>query len=310
MDGQAFDGTDWSEHTNSTTLHQDETAAATNEAAEESNEQADSSVFGEARRSFNATNDTVRGLHTLNLAAIHPLVLVALLLVSWLHLFYHLSHRGANLILQVLCLILTDEQLIPEDDRVGTLSTALSTLGIQDSFFVLPMCQHCGQIIPHTSSKSTKCPGCSADMFASTKQLPVESPDRLRPVLKYPYKPLIVQLMELLARKGIEDELERWRSRERRPGEYVDMMDGEVWKTLKAVDGTPFFDNAATRSYSDELRIGLTFSMDGYVNFVSNLTDKLKDLRCTLGSVITPVVMRPAIRRTSFRFVLQISRLT
>lgn len=62
---------------------------------------------------------------------------------------------------------------------------------------------------------------------------------------------------------GIEDMLDHWRICNRKPGNFVDTINGEVWKTLWARSGRLFFDNNVTRSHSDEFRIDLTFSMDG-----------------------------------------------
>ena len=41
------------------------------------------------------------------------------------------------------------------------------------------------------------------------------------------------------------------------------IQDGEVWRTIRARDGSPFFDNNPQRRDADELRIGVTLGFDG-----------------------------------------------
>ena len=73
-----------------------------------------------------------------------PLTLVWLLLlvVSWLHLFFHLGHRGSNFVLRVFCFIFKEKEqrLVAPDDEVLSLTTALTSLGLKDRFLVFPTC--------------------------------------------------------------------------------------------------------------------------------------------------------------------------
>ena len=48
-------------------------------------------------------------------------------------------------------------------------------------------------------------------------------------------------------------------------GVLEDIMDGAVWKSLKAPDGSLFTDNNPDRVHPHELRIGLTMGFNGYV---------------------------------------------
>ena len=89
---------------------------------------------------------------------------------------------------------------------------------------------------------------------------------RGEPILKYPFSPILHQLTEILSQEGILALMDAWRYRtDRHPVVLSDMIDGRVWKTLKAYDGTLFLDTSPDRVSKDELRIGLIFSMDGYV---------------------------------------------
>ena len=56
----------------------------------------------------------------------------------------------------------------------------------------------------------------------------------------------------------MEQELDKWKSNEHRPGILSNITDGSVWKTLKAHDETLFFDPE-----TDKLRIGLILLFDG-----------------------------------------------
>lgn len=216
---------------------------------------------------FDVPDSVVRPTQVFDCFAIHPLVQILLLLVCWMHLFYHLSHRGAHLILQVTCLLFKEQKLIGEDDELVSLTTAISTLGLDDNFFVLPMCTECGQIVPQDASTDSKCPVCSSPMFARKHTLWRRNVNEdFKPIRKFPFNPISNQLASLLGREGMEELLDRWRQRERTDEELLDMMDGQIWKTLKAHDNTRFFDNCPSRKDIDELRIGLTLSMDGYVH--------------------------------------------
>jgi hypothetical protein len=54
--------------------------------------------------------------------------------------------------------------------------------------------------------------------------------------------------------EGVEEVMEQW-SRQNRDNEVLnDTMDGEIWKTLKAADGSRFFDTG----YPKQLQLGFT----------------------------------------------------
>ncbi|EKM61709.1 uncharacterized protein PHACADRAFT_82310 [Phanerochaete carnosa HHB-10118-sp] len=58
----------------------------------------------------------------------------------------------------------------------------------------------------------------------------------------------------------MEAELDKWHDTPTEPGRLRRVQDGEIWKTIKGVDRTLFFDNAHTV----ELRIGVTMGFDGF----------------------------------------------
>ena len=100
-------------------------------------------------------------------------------------------------------------------------------------------------------------------LFEDVRSSEGDEPRQPRPKLVFPCNPVSRQLPALLSQVGMESLLESWRSRERPEGIMRDIMDGEVWKRLPDPQGKPFFDNREERAFKDELRIGVTLSMDG-----------------------------------------------
>ena len=64
---------------------------------------------------------------------------------------------------------------------------------------------------------------------------------------------------------GMEELLDAWWYCKWTLGVLEDIMDGAIWKSLKAPDGSLFFDTSPNRAQPHELRIGLTLGFDGYV---------------------------------------------
>ena len=74
---------------------------------------------------------------------------VLLLLVGWLHLFYHLSHAGCALILKVLRVIFVATALLPADSSVPvTLRTTMRHFKLDDKFKRHPVCVSCHMVFP------------------------------------------------------------------------------------------------------------------------------------------------------------------
>lgn len=73
-------------------------------------------------------------------------------------------------------------------------------------------------------------------------------------------QPLRSLLAEFLSRPGIEEIVgTHWKTRTRKNGHRMDIMDGDLWSSLDGPDGKPFFD---TNDNTDELRIGVTLGID------------------------------------------------
>ena len=52
-----------------------------------------------------------------------------------------------------------------------------------------------------------------------------------------------------------------WKTRPRKAGSRCDIMDGDIWQTMKGPDGKLFFD---PHSETEELRIGVNIGIDWY----------------------------------------------
>ena len=150
--------------------------------------------------------------------------------------------------LKVLAYVLLVAQAFEEDYQpIKTFKHTVSALGHADMFFILPMCLRCRLVLPYDTPKDQDCPTCSTALFQSRAIIDEEemrgnaSSIVMEPILKYPFSSILHQLTEILSQEGIEDLMDAWRYRtDRHPDVLSDIMDGRVWKTLKAHDGTLF----------------------------------------------------------------------
>ncbi|KAK6984603.1 hypothetical protein R3P38DRAFT_2575750 [Favolaschia claudopus] len=201
---------------------------------------------------------------------------IILVLTAWLHLHFHLPHRGCALLLKVLRSIFVTLRHVPSDNNIPiTLTTTFKKLGLNEEFEIRAICNKCRRAYPENSPADLVCSHCNIPLFKapspptnagaslldSTRPRPESKP---RPALQGPYLPLSTQLVEFLSREGNEVACESYLKRKRVPGKMSDIQDGEICQSLKAPDGRKFFDTAADRPDPDELRIGLCFGEDGF----------------------------------------------
>lgn len=227
---------------------------------------------------FDIPEAPVLNVEALRKADNRPYWQMVLLLVAWLHAFYHLPHRACRLILRVLGFLFAT--LRPDDfagckDHVETLASAMRRLGLRQRYLILPMCptSTCQRIIPAGSPVDSLCPGCGSEMYERRNRASINDdddeawnlPENYKPKVRYPLNPISRQLPVFLNSDGIEDLLDAWRDRtpNRADTELLNIMDGRVWKTLNAHDGGLFFDTNPEHASKDELRIGLTLGFDG-----------------------------------------------
>ncbi|KAL5535628.1 hypothetical protein ACEPAF_3722 [Sanghuangporus sanghuang] len=197
-----------------------------------------------------------------------------LCLAASLNLHFHVTHRAINLMLTVVSALLVRLGHFSRSARPATtLKTVFKQLQLNDCFKIAPMCPSCRRIFPLDSDPELQCDTCELSLFKTRTLLrgnfdgtaDVNEHLTHEPILKYPYQTLTSQLEELLAREGMEDELDNWKIKQHVAGLLTDITDGSVWKTLKAHDGTSFFDPE-----TDELRISLILLFDGFGGERSN----------------------------------------
>ncbi|KAI0071007.1 hypothetical protein K474DRAFT_1701852 [Panus rudis PR-1116 ss-1] len=207
-----------------------------------------------------------------------------LLTVSWLHLHFHLSHAGCNLILKIIRLIFVTLGILRSDNPVPiTLKSALKILKLEDDFNIHPVCPNpnCRHVFPWDTSL-TQCHRCNSNLFSDNTSNSTPSstsePNResacpsstasskpRKPILQCPQRPISDSILRFLAHEGNMSACEEWRFRKENPGVRSSIQDGEVWKDLKGPDGKAFFDNSPNRENAEELRIGVTLGFDGYI---------------------------------------------
>jgi hypothetical protein len=85
----------------------------------------------------------------INSADSHWFWRIIMILITWLHLYYHLPHRGCNLILGVHQRIFVRAGMLTDESGVSkTLRTAFRHLGLNDHFQKLPTCPSCKYVHP------------------------------------------------------------------------------------------------------------------------------------------------------------------
>src|SRR3984957_1750976 len=178
---------------------------------------------------------------------------ITLLLATYLHLHYHLPHRGCILLLKIFRLIFVSLHMLEVDEKVPiTLTTTFSCLGLQDNFEIHAMCPGCRCVYAHELAP-LYCV-CGRSLFEDTSS-PNRKPKSAKPSLQFPQRLLSASLPAFFNRLGIEDAIDEWRNYTSEPGKLKTVMDGNIWKTIKGHDGKLFFDNSPDRADPDELRI-------------------------------------------------------
>ncbi|KIM79981.1 hypothetical protein PILCRDRAFT_89847 [Piloderma croceum F 1598] len=144
----------------------------------------------------------------------------------------------------------------------------LSTMQLEPEFQVLPVCPNCLEVYPLQADGPTICSRCNSFIYKATPANTLRNANNPpTPLLRFPYKTIESQLINILAVPGVEAELDKWRTRTWTPGKYGDIFDGDVPKNLKGHDGLPFFRNiinAVENGPNGELQIGLTLGVDCY----------------------------------------------
>ncbi|TDL19286.1 hypothetical protein BD410DRAFT_443930 [Rickenella mellea] len=183
------------------------------------------------------------------------------------HLGHHVSFRACNILLFCLNAIFLFLNLITIDNQMPVnLGTVLKKLELGDRFVVYPICHLCHRIFRPDIPTTAVCPDCdsalfkvsSSTVFERIKRRPAPAPT---PVCAAPIQVLSSLLVDFLSQPRNEDALEEWKTRTHEPGKYKDIMDGNIWRSMKCPDGSLFFDPSDD---SGELRLGVTLSLDWF----------------------------------------------
>ncbi|KAG2059487.1 hypothetical protein BDR06DRAFT_967985 [Suillus hirtellus] len=217
---------------------------------------------------FSATNDW-------NLTDVPPHLLTIYVVVSWLHLQFHLPHVACNALLMIFACILI--ALAPTIDvPFITLQSSNRVLGVDTTIFTLPVCPTCRDVFPPamlTKSHDTY-KNCGVDIFLPGMTQWGNLCTVKMPIIKYPYLPLSEQIKSLLKIPGLEAVLDGWCSKPRTIGKYTDIFDGDTCRTkLKGPDGKLFFSNLPHEQHGPdgELCIGVNLGANWFLYIRSNI---------------------------------------
>lgn len=197
---------------------------------------------------------------------------IILTMVAFLHTRHNVSFRACAILLFTLNAIFLALGCVTLEAQIPiNLTTVITRLDLDDRFQVFPLCKKCHRIFKSNIPSDTLCPDCGNALFRTVshtlfRRLSGRNPPSPPPICSVPMQALSSLLVEFLSRPGMEYAIESyWKTRTCKDGFRADIMDGDIWKTAKGPDGKLFFDPEDT---SDELRIGVTMSLDWYDLFI------------------------------------------
>ncbi|EIW62028.1 uncharacterized protein TRAVEDRAFT_35446 [Trametes versicolor FP-101664 SS1] len=230
----------------------------------------------------------------------HPSVVLAMILVAWLHLAAHLPFRFCDVVLSVIGYILVDAGQANLTPLLRTsLTGCLSALRMDPAIRMYPTCPACLEPHPEavTADGNACCCLCSHPLFkidnSSTRHGQRRGKRaRAQPYLQTPAKSIVEQLSTLLAQPGIEEALDSWRRRSRLSGWLADFFDGAISKSLLGPDGLPFFKHDDAVDLEGELRIGLALGIDWFSYLRSLITPSYTSCPMSFNIVNLPPHLR------------------
>lgn len=234
----------------------------------------------------------------------HPSIVLAMILVTWLHLAAHLPFRFCDVVLSVIGYILVDAGQAHLTPLLRTsLTGCLSALRMDPSIKMYPTCPSC--LEPHPEAIAANADACCAVCGHPLFRLDNSNPrrarkrgkgTRARPYLQTPAKSIAEQLSTLLAQPGMEEALDSWRCRSRLSGWLTDFFDGAISRSLLGPDGLPFFQHDTPMDSEGELRIGLALGIDWSVYLRRGRALVVLKVRLWAGSRIYAVYSHPRTR--------------
>ncbi|KAI0363300.1 hypothetical protein BV20DRAFT_1058164 [Pilatotrama ljubarskyi] len=229
----------------------------------------------------------------------HPAVVLAMLLVTWLHVSAHLPFRFCDVALTVIGYILAEAGQLSLVPLLRTsLRGCLSTLRLEPSFTMYPTCPNCLRPYPVFPATS-RCRDCDDLLFK--EEMPRRSQGKkqghrasAKPRLRTPAKTITEQLADLLAQPGMEDAMSAWHQRSRITGWLYDFFDGLISRSLLGPDGKPFFRHDLPEDPDGELRIGLALGVDWFSYLRSLISPSYTSCPMSFNIVNLPPFLREA----------------
>ena len=178
-------------------------------------------------------------------------LLVMYMMVTWLHFQFHLPHLVCNAILAFLALLFrffsVDLMLL-----FITLPSTTCALGVNPGVELLAIFPGCQGIYPSASSKhmQNECILCHIPLFLLDHTRQGNHHTVKTSVIKYPYLPLLEQIVSILKIPGVEALLNEWRTKPHNSGVYGDIFNGRMCRLkLRALDNSLFFSNSLHKNH-------------------------------------------------------------
>ena len=173
--------------------------------------------------------------------------------------------------------------------------TALKRVGIEnDSFQKFVVCGSCNELYPdindliYSAHGTIKARTCSNQILYNRRRVACGQPLLKKSILEdgkctfipiktYCYKSIVESIEELLNRKGMLNECQKWRSREVPSGYLADIFDGAIWKKRfhsKDEQGRYFLDTPSN--------LGLMLNVDWYQPYQRKSDCSVGAIYCTI----------------------------
>jgi hypothetical protein len=197
----------------------------------------------------------------------HPCIQLLLAVLAYVNVRYGVSHRACDFLLRCLRIIFVMAGIITAtSDFPIKLQTVQQRLQLTDRFKNLLTCPECKRIHPDGSTYESQC-ACSAcgaplwdvPMIPRYTTMLGRRPPPPIPKLTTPYRPLKDALCDMFTScPELIDLCMNWQDVPSQDGVYARVMDGRIWREIRRVDGSLFFD----RNKRDSLRVGIFMNMD------------------------------------------------
>ncbi|KAL4078647.1 hypothetical protein V8B97DRAFT_2021036 [Scleroderma yunnanense] len=178
-------------------------------------------------------------------------LLIIYMMMTWLHLQWHLPHAACNAVLSILsCLLFTlcPTLLAP----FVTLPLAMKVLGLNLQTHKLPCWPSCHEVYLPAGSlhMQDECIMCKILLFLPDQTKHGLLCSKKISCVKYPYLSLSDQIQSILMIPGIEESLDAWHTHPHTPGHYSNIFDELQISVTLGMDWFSYIHNNITPSHS------------------------------------------------------------